>query len=96
MFFVILTYIKPIDEIERFLPEHVSFLDKYYESEKFIFSGRRVPRVGGIILVNAEIKEEVMAIIQEDPFKQNELAEYEIIEFVPTKYDKRFGDFINH
>lgn len=96
MFLVILTYKKPIEEIELFLSEHILFLDKHYESKKFIFSGRRNPRVGGIILVNTETKEEVISIIQEDPFNQNGLADYEIIEFIPTKYDKRFEEFINH
>jgi len=96
MFLVILTYKKPIDEIEKVLPNHVAFLDKYYENKKFILSGRRNPRVGGIILINADTKNEALTIIQEDPFNKNELADYEIIEFMPTKYDKRFGEFINH
>ena len=71
-------------------------MDKYYENKKFVFSGRCNPRVGGIILINADTKNEALTIIQEDPFNKNELADYEIIEFMPTKYDKRFGEFINH
>lgn len=93
---VILTYKKPIEEIERVLPEHVKFLDKYYENKKFIFSGRRKPRVGGIIMINTESAEEALSIIREDPFYQFELADYETIEFNPTKYDERFSVFLNN
>jgi uncharacterized protein YciI len=64
MFLVILSYKRPIEEIDKFLPDHVSFLDRYYACEKFIFSGRRIPRVGGVILVNSESKDEVNTIIQ--------------------------------
>ena len=94
MFLVVLTYKKPIEDIEQYLPEHILFLDKYYERNKFILSGRRNPRVGGIILVNSDDKEEVDAIIQEDPFNSNELADYEIIEFIPTNYDECFSKFL--
>ena len=94
MFLVVLSYKKPIEEIERFLPDHVAYLDKYYECKKFIFSGRRNPRVGGIILMNSDSGDEVNHMIQEDPFHQEGLAEYEVIEFTPTKYDMRFKEFI--
>jgi len=96
MFMVILTYKKPIEEIERALPEHVKFLDKYYKNKKFIFSGRRNPRVGGIIMINTESAEEALSIIREDPLYQFELADYETIEFIPTKYDERFSVFLNN
>jgi uncharacterized protein YciI len=95
MFLIILTYKKAIEEIELHLPKHIEFLDKYYERKKFIVSGRRKPRVGGIIMMNTDKEEEVLAIIREDPFYQNDLADYEVIEFMPTKYDERFSDFLS-
>lgn len=94
MFFVVLSYKKPIEEIEKYLPDHIAFLDQYYENKKLIFTGRRNPRTGGIILVNSESKDEVTRLIQDDPFHQHELADYELIEFTPTKYDIRFSEFI--
>lgn len=39
--------------------------------------------------------EEVKAIISEDPFYINKIAEYEIVEFEPTKYADGFEHFIN-
>lgn len=94
MFIVILTYKKNIEEIEKKLMEHIQFLDKYYENSKFIISGRRNPRNGGIIIVNSDILEEVNEIIKEDPFYKNDLADYEMIEFTPTKSNECLSKFI--
>lgn len=94
MFLTLLKYVKPIEEVERLLDEHVQFLDKYYTKKKFIFSGRRIPRTGGIILVNANSLDEVAQIISEDPFHKQNIAEYEVIEFHPTKYDTQFSCFV--
>ena len=94
MFTAIRTYKKPIEEIEKNLAEHIKFLDKYYENKKFLISGRRNPRTGGIILVNSDSLEEVSQIIREDPFYVNNLADYEIIEFIPTKFISRLSDII--
>lgn len=95
MFILNLTYIKPISEVERYLSSHVSFLDKYYSAKKFICSGRKNPRTGGIILCTAKDINEVNAILTEDPFYQEKIANYEIIEFLPTKYVSDFKPFIS-
>ena len=88
MYIVNLNYIKEISEVEKHLEEHIKFLEKYYEMGKFICSGRKNPRMGGVILLNAESLSEVEKIILEDPFNINEIAEYEITEFFPTKYTR--------
>lgn len=94
MFIVILTYKKSIEEIEKNLSEHIQFLDKYYENSKFMISGHRNPRNGGVIIVNSDIQEEVNEIIREDPFYKNDLADYEMIEFIPTKANEYLSKFI--
>ena len=88
MYIVSLNYVKTVSEVEKYLEEHIKFLEKYYEMEKFICSGRKNPRTGGVILLNAENLEEVKRIISEDPFNINGIAEYEITEFFPTKYTR--------
>jgi len=95
MFVVMLEYIKSLEEVDKLLDQHISFLDKYYEQRKFICSGRRNPRIGGVILVKAENEQEVKDIISEDPFYIHQAAEYKIVEFFPTKYDPRFSCFVN-
>ena len=88
MYIVNLNYIKEVSEVEKHLEEHIKFLEKYYEMGKFICSGRKNPRTGGVILLNAENLSEVESIILEDPFNANEIVEYEITEFFPTKYTR--------
>lgn len=94
MFIVILKYKKPIEEVTKYLGEHITFLEKYYNLNKFICSGRQEPRNGGVILCNGKDKEEIYSIIREDPFHINNIADYEVIEFIPTKYAEGFKEFV--
>ena len=94
MFLVLTEYLRPIEEIERFLPDHSVHLEKYYRLGKIIFSGRMQPRTGGIILFSADNRKEVEEIIENDPFRKNGCAAYKLIEFIPTKYAAGFKDFL--
>lgn len=94
MFIISLTYIKPLEEVEKYLTEHITFLNKYYANNNFVCSGRKNPRTGGVILCNAKNMKEVEEIINEDPFKKNRIANYDIVEFQPTKYAEDFKVFV--
>ncbi|PIT48718.1 hypothetical protein BHC46_03135 [Snodgrassella alvi] len=72
----------------------VVYLQDYYDAGHFIASGWQVPRVGGVILCCASSKDAAEAILQEDPFYIHPIAEYEMIEFVPSKYANGFEVFI--
>lgn len=85
MFIINLNYKVELEKIDEHLVAHVAFLNEQFTSGHFLASGRKVPRTGGIILSNMESKEELERVIEKDPFKQNELADYEVIEFVPSK-----------
>lgn len=74
---------------------HIKFLEKNYEEKKFICSGRKNPRDGGIILCRAKDKKEVHSIIIEDTFYKNEIADYNVVEFIPSKYDMDFKIFVD-
>lgn len=87
MFILILTYQKALNEVDKHLEAHKQYLEKFYQSGNFIASGRQKPRIGGIILCNANNKEEVENIISHDPFCINQIAIYQIIEFEPTLYN---------
>jgi len=84
MFVVALTYVKPLEEVEKHLAAHIAYLKTYYASGEFIGSGRKVPRTGGVILVHAENRDAVDKIVAEDPFSIAGVADYEITEFVMT------------
>jgi len=88
MFITILTYKVAIEEVEKHLNAHVEYLKKQYEAGNFIASGRKVPRTGGVILSNMDTKEGLEKVLSQDPFNINDVADYEIIEFVPTMTSK--------
>lgn len=84
MFIISLTYIKPLEEVDKLLEEHVEYLKEQYRLGNFLASGRKVPRDGGIILARAVSREEIETFISLDPFYRHEVASYEITEFTPT------------
>lgn len=81
MFIIELLYKVDLAQIDANMTPHVRFLKKYYASGHFIVSGRKIPRDGGIIVGTATNREEIEAIVREDPFVARGLADYRIIEF---------------
>ena len=90
MFIFSLTYVKPLSEVERLLPAHIQFLDEHYKKHHFMCSGRKIPRTGGIILGNCADTVEAKAIMEKDPFYKEGIAQYDIIEFIPSKTSEAF------
>lgn len=86
MFIAILTYIKPLDEVDRYLAAHREYLARHYAAGDFIASGPQTPRVGGVIMMKADSRQTVNSIIAEDPFHANGIADYLIVEFTPTMF----------
>lgn len=86
MFILLLHYKKTLEEVAENLEAHRAYLDKYYKTGKFICSGPRNPRTGGCILCHGLSRAEVEKIIREDPFHSKGIADYEILEMIPTKY----------
>lgn len=81
MFIVELTYTAPLAQIDAQMRPHVTFLKKHYASGNFLISGRQVPRRGGIIVAVADSRDQIQAIMAEDPFCRHGLATARIIEF---------------
>jgi uncharacterized protein YciI len=81
MFVIELTYKTDLAEIDAHMAAHVAFLKKYYAAGHFLVSGRKIPREGGIILAVGKSREQIEAIIEEDPFHELGLADFRIIEF---------------
>ncbi|PTA50200.1 GTP cyclohydrolase [Shewanella morhuae] len=85
MFVVSLTYKKPIAEVELYLAAHIAYLEQHYAAGTFVASGRKVPRTGGVILAVAATRAVLEIILQQDPFAIADVADFEVIEFIPTK-----------
>nr|WP_303033318.1 YciI family protein [uncultured Duncaniella sp.] len=86
MFIAILTYKKPIEEVDRFLQAHRDYLSEHYAAGDFIASGPQTPRIGGVIMIKADNREAVDSIIVQNPFNINGIADYQIVEFTPTMF----------
>lgn len=86
MFIAILKYKKPLSEVDRFLQAHREYLAEHYAAGDFIASGPQTPRVGGVIMIKAENRRGMEAIIAQDPFNINGIADYQIVEFTPTMF----------
>jgi uncharacterized protein YciI len=93
MFVVLLTYVKPVAEIDRLMKEHVRFLQQQYDAGLFVASGRRVPRTGGVILARGTDKQTLEAIMTGDPFVHEGAARFEVIEFTPSQTRSGFKPF---
>jgi uncharacterized protein YciI len=81
MFVIELTYKAELSEIDAQMRPHMAFLNKYYDAGKFLISGRKIPRDGGIILALGESRDEIEAIMREDPFHRHGLVDFRVIEF---------------
>lgn len=95
MFSVSLTYTKPLSEVDKYLTAHLAYLEKHYQLNHFILSGRKVPRTGGVILINVDTDKELEDILQEDPFYSAGVAHYEITKFMPTMANNKISSLIH-
>jgi len=81
LFVIELVYKVDLAKIDTAMKAHVAFLNKHYAAGHFLVSGRKVPRDGGIILAVGESREQIEAIMREDPFCARGLADFRVIEF---------------
>ena len=81
MFLIELNYKAPLKQIDAHMKAHVAFLNKHYAAGHFVVSGRKIPRDGGIILAMGKTRDQIQAIVEEDPFVREGLADFRIVEF---------------
>jgi uncharacterized protein YciI len=84
MFAVILSYLRPREEVDLALADHVAFLADFYAAGFGIASGRQVTGTGGVIIATAPSRAVLEAELAKDPFQVKGLARYDIYEFPPT------------
>lgn len=81
IYVVVLTYIKPLEEVDSHIPAHIEWLKQGYSDGVFLASGRRIPRNGGVILAKADSIETLKARLSQDPFQKFKIANADIIPF---------------
>jgi uncharacterized protein YciI len=81
MFVLLLSYVRPLEEVDALMQEHVAWLDEHYEAGQFVVSGRRIPRTGGVIIARGDDRGEIERIAERDPFVSAGVATCELIQF---------------
>ncbi|MDI7196453.1 YciI family protein [Leptospira santarosai] len=93
-FIVVLRYLVPIETVDRYVIAHREYLSKGYEQKTLLASGPQEPRTGGIFIARAKSRKDMEEFCRQDPFYTNGVAEYQILEWNPVKYQKEFEFWI--
>ena len=96
MFIIELIYKASLAQIDAAMTAHVKYLKKYYAAGKFLVSGRKIPRDGGIIVAVGKSREEIETIAREDPFCARGLADVRVIEFRASQKAADAGERIGN
>ena len=91
MFLLLLTYTKPLEEVDALMRGHMKWLNEQYVAGRFVVSGRQIPRTGGVILARGEDRGEIEAIAAADPFVKGGVATVEVIQFRASQTAPGFG-----
>lgn len=97
MYVILIDYTSELEDIDSALDAHKIWLNENYAAGRFLASGRRQPRTGGVILAANRPREEIEAAVANDPFALRGLAKHAIVEFRPSRVAddslaKLFGD----
>jgi uncharacterized protein YciI len=92
VFVLSLNYTAPLSEVDRVREEHMAWIGEQYAAGRFVASGPKVPRTGGLILARGVTAEEIATIVASDPFTREGVAEYEVTEFVATTVAEDVAD----
>ena len=90
MFVLVLTYTKPLAEVDALMRKHMAWLNEQYDAGRFVVSGRQIPRTGGVILARGDDREEIERIAATDPFVSGGVATCEVIQFRASQSEDGF------
>ena len=91
MFVLLLTYTKPLEEVDALMRDHMKWVNEQYAAGRFVVSGRQVPRTGGVILARGDDRDEIDAIAAADPFVKSGVATVDVIQFRASQSAPGFG-----
>lgn len=85
MFLIELTYQASDDVVRELRTAHYAHIDQYFAAGTFVFGCRRVPSTGGVILAHDVSRNELCAILDQDPFVRSGAATYDLVELAPMR-----------
>jgi len=81
MYLLNVSYTSQPENVQQHAQTHSAWVTKYIESGVFLFAGPKKSKLGGVLLAKSMDKSALMEILQEDSYVQNDLVEYQIIDF---------------
>ncbi len=81
MYLILLTYIRPLPEVEAVLEAHRAYLREAPEAASIVLTGRKATRDGGLVMLRAPSRAAVDDFIARDPYATAGVAAFEVIEF---------------
>ncbi len=84
----------PAGKEEELFQRHVAWFSRHFESGDFILVGPYTDaKMAGVMISAAATREEVEAILQEDVYYADGMADYEVRSFTAAKIAVNFADF---
>ncbi len=84
--------------MEKITPEltgqHKIYLEQEYKTQKLMFGGRKVPRTGGILISMHSSEQELVQVLESDPFIKNGAATYSITQFIPVMASRDYANIV--
>lgn len=81
MYLLNVNYTTQPENVQVHAETHSAWVKKYIENGTFLFAGPKKSKLGGAILVKSIDKPCLLKILEEDSYVQNDVADYQIIDF---------------
>jgi uncharacterized protein YciI len=81
MYLILLTYVKPLAEVEAVLEAHRAYLRDAPEASDIVLTGRKHSRDGGLVMLRAADRAAVDRFIAADPYALAGVAHFEVLGF---------------
>ena len=94
MYILYINFTKSLQDAQPVFPAHLEFIDAHIKTGEFLLSGGLAGKPAGVVLANIGNEDELKALIAEDPFVREQVADYEVIEFKPSRYHESLAALI--
>ena len=89
MFIVFLRFSDNRTQAAQFLEGHNAWIKRGFDRGTFLLAGSLQPNAGGTVIAHNIDREDLDALVQEDPFVAERVVSAEIHEITPGRVDER-------
>jgi len=93
-FLIEIQYLVPVEQLADILPHHRAFLMTGYDKGILLLSGPREPRTGGLVIARSESLADIQTFFSNDPYRLNNVAKHNFIEFNPVLHQSWLDDWV--